>query len=62
MFLELCGWLALSEELFLQGALLLGGGVARTAVGQLFQSTDNFSAFDTCALMVLLLLLVAEYY
>ena len=37
-FLELCGWLALSDELFLQGALLLGGGVAWAAVGQYFRA------------------------
>lgn len=38
MFLELCGWLALSEEVFLQGALLLGGGVAWVALGQDFRA------------------------
>lgn len=39
MFLELCGWLALSEEVFLQGALLLGGGgVAWAALGQDFRA------------------------
>jgi len=38
MFLELCGWLALSEEVFLQGALLLGGDAAWAAVGKYFRA------------------------